>query len=162
MGYIVRIATEREVEQALDMALSVFEACEAPLFSREATTTFKALFIENPTFIGACKEGKCLLAVALAEDIPVGMMAMESQSMHISLVFVDPKWHKRGIASALFSFLVKECMKLNPKASAVTVNAMPKGIPFYDKKGFVQSGQPFDRGGILYTPMIYHIQGEMK
>lgn len=77
---------------------------------------------------------------------------MNNQGTHISLLFVRPEYHRKGIGKALFKFAVK-----NHPTIEITVNSSTYAIPFYKKIGFTTSGDKQGYHGLYSTPMRrYH------
>ena len=85
----------------------------------------------------------------------VGLISLRSGN-HISLLFVDEAYHRRGIGTALVKYL-QEYMLQNTKHTKVTVFASPYGIPFYHKVGFKDIGQETRKDGIIFTPMEFFL-----
>ena len=75
---------------------------------------------------------------------------------HISLLFVDKKYHKKGIAKALFSELLTE-LKKNPDVKKITVNSSPYAVEVYKKLGFKQTDEKQEKDGIIFIPMEFII-----
>ena len=73
-------------------------------------------------------------------------------SKHISLLFVDEKYHRRGIGRALMKYLTEYMVK-EMGIRQVTVNASPYGVGFYHKLGFRDLRPEEQKDGIIYTPM---------
>ena len=99
--------------------------------------------------------GKYLLFVAVEGDNLIGLITLRSGN-HISLLFVDEAYHRRGIGRALVKYL-QEFMLQNTKHTTITVNASPYGIPFYHQLGFHDTGAKTTKKGIIYTPMEFRL-----
>ena len=72
---------------------------------------------------------------------------------HISLLFVRGKFHHLGVATKLMKVVENEVLAQNPKIRAVTVNASPYAVGFYEKNGFVPLDKEQKADGIRFTPM---------
>ena len=94
-----------------------------------------------------------LMFVALDRKQIVGILTLRNNS-HISLLFVDEKYHRRGIGRALIEYL-REYLLSEAGISKVTVNAAPYGVAFYHKLGFQDLRPEEERDGIRYTPMEF-------
>jgi GNAT superfamily N-acetyltransferase len=82
----------------------------------------------------------------------VGVIAVR-RGNHISLLFVDDLYHRRGIAQELVSRAIATIRAGEPEAGCVTVYSSPYAVPFYNQLGFTSEGpQTFERG-MLVTPM---------
>lgn len=85
--------------------------------------------------------------IAIWNEIVVGFIAFKRGS-HLSLLFVRQEFSRRGIAKELFF----QCA--NP-FDEITVNAADVAVGFYQKMGFMQSGDRFLKYGIWGTPMTW-------
>lgn len=81
----------------------------------------------------------------------IGLVTLRNIS-HISLLFVDKKYHRQGIGMGLIDF-IRNYLLSEVGCERVTVNAAPYGIPFYHYVGFKDLGPERMSDGILYTPM---------
>ena len=82
----------------------------------------------------------------------VGMISLRNKT-HISLLFVDGDYHRRGIGRALISFL-SEYVRKEEGLNRLTVNASPYGVGFYHRLGFRDLGPEKQQDGIIFTPML--------
>jgi GNAT superfamily N-acetyltransferase len=82
----------------------------------------------------------------------VGVIAVRNGS-HVSLLFVDPSLHGRGIGRRLFAAALMEMRRRQPDLDCVTVNSSDFAIPFYRALGFEPSSEPFFSKGTKITPM---------
>ena len=97
--------------------------------------------------------GAYQMFVALDRNKIVGMITLRN-STHISLLFVDEAYHRRGIGRALMKYLT-EYLLSEVGVSHVTVNSSPYGVEFYHKLGFKDVRPEEKRDGIIYTPMEF-------
>ena len=81
-------------------------------------------------------------------------MATLRNNVHISLLFVEEQYHRRGIGRGLIRYLC-EYLMTEVQASRVTVNSSPYGVGFYHKLGFTDLGPEEQKDGITYTPMEF-------
>lgn len=151
--YEIRKITSSEVGEALSLALEVFMQFEAPEYKPEGIETFKRDIIENEEFIAKCKSGACPIYAAFDNGKIIGIIGMRESRTHINLVFVRKEYHRKGVATAIFEFLLRD----NPKLSEITLNSSPYGLPFYLKLGFVPQSGELEEDGIRYTPMIFTV-----
>ena len=102
----IRQLPANEYDKALDLSLDVFIECGRKDFDEDALETFKN-FIYNKqlvnelTFYGAF-DGESL----------IGVIATKNEGKHISLFFIKPSYHRRGIGKQLFK--VTHGMKYTP------------------------------------------------
>ncbi|MDO4462354.1 MAG: GNAT family N-acetyltransferase [Bacteroidia bacterium] len=129
---------------ALDLALSVFMEYEAPDYPREGVEEFKRA-MNDKEYVGllsfyVAKEGN---------DI-VGMLATRKEGHHVALLFVEGKWHRRGVGKRLLEYMVRDT-----KVDSLTVNSAPYAHEFYKKIGFVDVDGEQESNGIRYFPMRF-------
>ena len=97
---------------------------------------------------GRLRKGQLVL-VAEAKGRPAGVIALRG-GIHVSLLFVDPGLHGRGIGRGL---LRAACERLGDGADTVTVNSSDYAVPFYRSLGFEPVAGPRYRKGMKITPM---------
>ena len=110
-------------------------------------------FITDTTLHRMFIMGVYQMFVALDRKQIVGMLTLRNTS-HISLLFVDEKYHRRGIGRALIGYL-QEYLLSETGISKITVNAAPYGVAFYHKLGFRDLRPEEEKDGIKYTPMEF-------
>ncbi len=152
--YEIRKITSSEVNEALNLALEVFMQFEAPDYKQDGVETFKRDIIENEEFISKCKRGDCPIYAAFDDRKIIGMIGMRGSKTHINLVFTKKEYHRKGVATAIFKFLLQD----NPQLSEITLNSSPYGLPFYLKLGFVPQSEEQEQDVIRYTPMKYIVK----
>lgn len=156
--YTIRKITPAEVREALALALEVFLQFEAPDYGPEGVETFKRDIVENEDFISRCEQGICPIYAAFDGERMIGMIGMRSNKTHINLVFTKKEYHRRGVATAIFRYLLGDLRKENPSLKELTLNSSPYGKGFYLRLGFLPLSEELERNGIRYTPMKYVIQ----
>ena len=154
---VIRRIVSNEVELAMDLALEVFMQFEAPDYGPAGVETFKHDIVENTEYLENAKSGVCPIYGAFDADSLVAIMGMRSSKTHINLVFTKKEFHRRGIASALFNYLLADIRKESPQLKELTLNSSPYGLPFYLRIGFVPTGEEQIINGIRFTPMKYVI-----
>lgn len=148
--YIIRPAKEAEFDTAMELAFRVFLKFEAQEYGREGTDSF-AEFLTSPDLKKLFLTRHYLVYVALDGDKIIGVTSLRSGN-HISLLFVDPKYHRRGIARRL---ILAEAQYLanHSEYDYMTVNSSPYAEEFYHRLGFKDTGVRTNESGIIYTPM---------
>jgi ribosomal protein S18 acetylase RimI-like enzyme len=81
----------------------------------------------------------------------VGMLSVREKK-HISLLCVDEKYHRHGVASALLTFVKRYAIE-EEGVDRLTVNSSPYAVEFYHKKGFKNLQGETVADGIRFTPM---------
>ena len=153
--YFIRKINSDEVTEALALALEVFMQFEAPDYAPEGVATFKRDIIENEEFIGRCKQGICPIYAAFDGNKIIGIIGMRSNKTHINLVFTKKEYHRQGVATALFNYLLEDVLKENPSLNEITLNSSPYGKEFYLHLGFIPLSEEQEIDGIRFTPMKY-------
>ena len=150
--YQIRNAYRDEWDDAMTLAWKTFMKFEADIYTDEGIQNFED-FITDTTLHRMFLMGVYQMFVALDRKQIVGMLTLRNNS-HISLLFVDEKYHRRGLGRALIEYL-REYLLSEAGISKVTVNAAPYGVAFYHKLGFQDLRPEEERDGIRYTPMEF-------
>lgn len=154
---VIRRITCNEVESAMNLALEVFMQFEAPDYDPSGVEAFKRDIVENPEYLENARRGICPIYGAFDDDKLVALMGMRSSKTHINLVFTKKEYHRKGIARAIFQFLLADVLTENPSLESLTLNSSPYGLPFYLKIGFIPQSEEQTINGIRFTPMKYII-----
>ena len=154
---VIRRIAGYEVESAIELALEVFMEFEAPDYGPEGVENFKKDIVENPEYLEGARQGLCPIYGAFDGEKLVALMGMRSSKTHINLVFTKKEYHRKGIARAIFNYLLRDVLKENPALEALTLNSSPYGLPFYLRIGFVPQSEEQTINGIRFTPMKYII-----
>ena len=144
----IRILKKSEAEEAIALAKKVFDEFNSSYYSEEGIKTFER-FIQPNNILRMVKCKAMDIWGAFEEDVLTGILAVEAKN-HICLFYVDGKYHKRGIASALF-----EKMLSDTGNEKITVRAAPYATEFYHKKGFVDTAEMTEENGLVFTPMKF-------
>lgn len=150
--YQIRNAYRDEWEDAMSLAWRTFLRFEADDYTPEGVRNFEN-FITDSTLYRMFVVGSYQLFVALDGKKIVGMLTLRGGT-HISLLFVDEKYHRRGIGRALMQYMSNYLLS-EMQASRVTVNASPYGVEFYHRLGFRDLRPQEKKDGIIYTPMEF-------
>ena len=152
MDYTIKKVEFNMIEEALLMVIKVFMEFDAPDYSQEGIETFRKCIIENKEFKNCFKTGEQMMIGAFIDNKIIGVLSISIRN-HISLVFVDKKYHRIGIATQLFNKVLKEIV--DKKADKITLNSSPYAVPFYSKIGFVATDIQQVKDGIKYIPMEF-------
>ncbi len=131
-------------EKAMELVLSVFMQYEAPDYSEEGVQTF-INFINNKEAID-----KLEMYGAFNNGEIAGVIATRNWGNHITLFFVDGKYHRQGIGRKLFETVIK-----SSKEKQITVNSSPYAVEVYKKLGFILNSNEQVADGMRFTPMTY-------
>ena len=154
---LIRKIHSCEVDEVLALAFEVFMQFEAPDYKPEGVETFKRDITQNQEFISACRHGICPIYAAFDKGKIIGIIGMRSSKTHINLVFTKKEYHRQGVATAIFRYLLSDILKENPSLREITLNSSPYGKPFYLHLGFVPLSEEQEIDGIRFTPMKYTI-----
>ena len=154
---LIRKITADEVDCAMALALEVFMQFEAPDYGPAGVETFKKDIVENPEYLENARKGTCPIYGGFDGETLVALIGMRSKT-HINLVFTRTEYHRRGIARAIFNYLLQDVTQEDPSLEALTLNSSPYGLPFYLSVGFVPQGEEQTMNGIRFTPMKHIIQ----
>ena len=149
----IRSLDPDEYNTALELVLHVFMRFQADAFLSEGVETFRR-FVEPGHMLPLIHSGIMFFRGAFDDGRLVGVIATRGFA-HISLLFVHPSDHRRGIAT----LLVEEIMRVAKEKAftEVSVNASSYAIPFYRRLGFVEQDIEKEEDGIRYTPMALQI-----
>jgi len=146
----IRPAYRNEWDDAMALAWRTFmrfEARDCTLKGIESFQDFVTDTILHKMFV----LGEYQLFGAYDNNVIVGMLSLRSQT-HISLLFVDEKYHKMGIGRQLMEY-VCNYVRDEEGHHRVTVNAASYAIGFYHRVGFVETGKKQMNDGMWVTPM---------
>lgn len=152
MPYQIRSAYREDWEEAMSLAWRTFLQFEADVYSPEGVKNFEN-FITDSTLYRMFVMGAYQMFVALDGEKIIGMLTLRDMT-HISLLFVDEKYHRQGIGRALMRYL-ENYLLTELQVSHVTVNSSPYGVDFYHRLGFRDLRPEQKRDGIIYTPMEF-------
>lgn len=136
----------------MTLAWQTFLRFEADVYTPEGVKNFEN-FVTDSTLYRMFIMGNYQLFVAVMRNRIVGMITLRD-STHISLLFVDERYHRQGIGRALIRYLA-DYLATEVGAGRMTVNASPYGVEFYHRMGFRDLGPETTRDGIIYTPMEF-------
>ena len=147
---LIRTIDENEWQEAMNLAWDTFILYEAPEYTKEGITSFRN-FVRDPILKTLFIEGKYNVLAAFNNNIIVGIIGVRNET-HISLLFVDSEYHKKGIARRLVEKTFERTYEKYGKRE-MTVNSSPYAVGFYHKMGFVDTDIEQTTDGIRYTPM---------
>ena len=154
--YEIRKIKENEVKEALDLAMEVFLQFQAPDYKPEGVETFRKV-VQNEEYIAKCGQGICPIYAAFDGGKIIGIMGMRANRTHINLVFTKKEYHRQGVATSIFRYLLEDLRKENPELKEITLNSSPYGRPFYLHIGFEPLSEEQEQDGIRFTPMKYTV-----
>jgi len=138
------------LKEALDLVWDVFSEFEAPGYSPQGREEFRK-FIAFDDMKEKLESGEYFMWIYLLNNKIAGVIATRPVN-HISLLFVDKKYHRTGIARSLTDIVI-EFLKENFNAEEITVNSSPYAVEIYHKMGFTDTNVSQTVNGICFTPM---------
>ena len=156
--FTIRQMKSTEEERVCDLIQRVFNEFVAIHYSQAGLQEFLR-YIDPVLLAKRIQSNHFILLAELGEEL-AGMIEVRHWN-HISLLFVDSRFHRRGIAKELIGKALEiskgECLEL----SEVTVNSSPNAVEAYEKLGFhVQDSDRIEHG-IRFIPMIMHLGNGM-
>lgn len=145
--------TPQQLSQAIELTRRVFDEFEAPAYSPEGVEAFYT-YLEPKNLLEQWQKGRLLIWGAFDADKLAGIIALTNLN-HVSLLFVDKAYQRRGLASQLFHLMMAYCIQKAVKT--VTVNADINAVSIYQRLGFVAMDAVQERNGIRFIPMQYNI-----
>jgi GNAT superfamily N-acetyltransferase len=117
-------------------------------------------FVRADTLADRWKAGNLVL-VALSGQRIVGAIEMRENS-HITLLFVEKPFQRKGIARELFRRACAICRKRNPDIRRITVHSSPNAFVAYQKVGFTGIEDEKVKHGIRFIPMELLLAGNAQ
>lgn len=148
--YEIRWARKQEWESAMKLVWKTFLKFEGDDYSVEGIRSFYD-FITDDKLYASFLEGEYQMLVALDAGKVIGVASVRSGN-HLSLLFVDEAYHKRGVGRALMKRL---CIYLKEEAGEryISLKAAPYAVNFYRKLGFHTVMPEEEYSGIRVTSM---------
>ena len=143
-GFIVRRLSQNEIPAALELAWKVFSEYESPDYAPEGTEEFRKCLHDEEYLTGIEYYG------AFDGEKLIGTIGIRADKKHICFFFVDENYHRKGIGTRMFRYLLKDY-----SGRTITLNSSPYGVPFYRAIGFVPTDEEKTVNGIRFTPMEY-------
>ena len=149
-NYTFRMAVEKDWEPAMKLAWETFLIFEAQEYGEEGIESFQD-FISDQRLKNMFLKGEYQMMVALHEEKVIGFITVRNRS-HISLLFVNKKYHRQGIGSILIEKM-GEYLITEVGVDYMTVDSAPYALEFYHKLGFWDLAPQQKKNGIIYTSM---------
>ncbi len=145
-------AEEAEVSALVTRVFREFIASD---YSDEGVAEF--LSYARAESLAARQETGHFVLLAVAAGQLVGAIEMRNLD-HISLLFVDPAFQGKGVATELVRRSLDLCRDRRPDLSTITVNSSPYAVPIYARLGFRPTGPQQTKHGISFVPMVLAVE----
>lgn len=146
----VRPAYRAEWDDAMALAWRTFMQFEAGDYTHEGIESFQN-FVTDSILYRMFLLGEYQLFGAYDNGRMVGMITLRCET-HISLLFVDRKYHMKGIGRLLIDYISDYVLR-EEGHNRITVNSAPYAVDFYHRVGFTDTGAAQMNQGVIYTPM---------
>jgi ribosomal protein S18 acetylase RimI-like enzyme len=143
-----------EESEVFDLVFRTFTEFIAPHYSRAGILEFMKYI--RPGYLLERLQKDHLVLLATAQRKIIGIIEVRGNS-HISLLFVDKQFQRRGVARELLRRTLRICVKEKPDLSKITVNASPNSVRIYQRLGFRPAGSEQVKRGIRFTPMTLEL-----
>ncbi len=139
-----RIGDENEISLMVDRVFDEFIGIN---YTYEGQQTFKN-FIKSEELLKRYKSGNKILTCRIRNQI-AGMIEVRDKN-HISLFFVDSKYHNLGIGKKLLNEVLRNDLS---EIDFITVNSSIYSENIYKKLGFKTVDALQEKDGIKFIPM---------
>ena len=149
MPYSMRVVEQADAEAISALVQLSFTELAAHDWEPNACEVFLAE--SSPASMRAAPKPAYAVAAFDAER-PVGFISMPTPAA-LGLLFVHPRYLRRGIGRALWEQARAFIEKTYPDTETVEVNSTPYALEFYRSVGFVPISTEFIKGGCRATRM---------
>jgi len=146
-----------EASEVSNVVLRAFDEDVAPDCDSQGVQAFSRY--ADPDALVDRSDHDHTILVARVEGRIVGAIELRKRQ-HLSLLFVDRRYRRRGIARELLRRALNLGRCCGRTVVEVTVNASPYAVPVYRKLGFSPTGPAQTKGGLRFTPMALTIDSE--
>lgn len=150
MDIVVRPSSPGEEIEACNLAVRSFNEFIAPGFPEEGIGKFYEY--ANYRALRERLESDYFVMVAEIEGKLAGMIEIKKHR-HVSMLYVDKKYQRRGVATRLLEEAIGLIRKNSPEIRKITVNSSRHATVFYEEMGFRQRSSERIINGIPHTPM---------
>lgn len=150
LPYEVRWATSDDWPAIMEMIWKTFMKFEARDYTDEGIANFRD-FLTNGRIYQMFMEGSYLMLVALDRGKVIGQISVRNGN-HISLLFVDEIYHRRGVGRELIRSMAAY-LKKEKQEIFISVKAAPYALGFYRRVGFHICSPEEEYSGIRVTSM---------
>jgi len=150
-----RFMAPDEADVVCGLIVRVYNEFEAPAESPEGVREF--LSYVQPDFMRKRLSRDHFVLVAVVDEAIVGAIETRNNN-HISLLFVDRAFHRRGLARGLFKSALDICRSNIVDLKTITVNSSPYAIEVYQRLDFFPIGEKQTIHGITFIPMAFKVR----
>lgn len=146
----VREMRPDEAQEVSDLAMRSFDAFVGHEFSEEGVAAYTEYASADAL---RARQGHDHFTLVARVDGEIAGMIEFRHGEHLSMLFVDAAFHRRGIGRMLYDAALERLRGEAPGLREITVNASRYGVPIYERLGFVVAGEEQTVNGITFVPM---------
>lgn len=147
---ILRHMDPGEEVEVSNLVARSFNEFISPDFPEEGIEEFFGY--SNPRALVKRSDGNHFVLVAETEGIIAGMIEIR-EMRHVSMLFVEKAFHRRGIAKGLLIAALDRIETESRPPKKVTVHSSRFAVPFYESLGFVRTEEEKIIHGVIHIPM---------
>ncbi len=148
--FIPRPLNPGEEVEVCNLVARSFNEFIAPDFPDEGIEEF--FRYSNPRALIKRSDGNHFVLVAEAQGSIAGMIEIR-ETRHVSMLFVDKAFHRRGIGKELLRAALDRIESVNRPPRKVTVHSSRFAVPFYESLGFARTEEEKIIHGVIHIPM---------
>ena len=158
MGDLItyRVIEPGEEKKVSELVLESFGEFIRHEYSQEGIDEFRR-YAQPEALEQRSRADHCVLVATLKDRI-AGVIEIR-QHDHISLLFVERRLQRKGIAKDLLQKALEVMRTAKPDLERVTVSSSCYAVPVYEKLGFHQTGPERTVNGIVFIPMVLRLAG---
>jgi GNAT superfamily N-acetyltransferase len=151
----IRSMNPGEEVEVVNLVARSFNEYIAPDFPEEGIEEF--FRYANPRALRKRSGGSHFVIIAEADGTIAGMIEIR-EMRHVSMLFVDKAFHRRGVGKELFRAGLDRIKSEGRPPKKVTVHSSRFAVPFYESLGFVRSGEEKIIHGVIHIPMALNLR----
>lgn len=149
---MIKEVDSKDLKSALELVNNVFSEFVAVGYSEQGKHTFENYLKNKEDEVASdLKTGHKKMWAYYQDGVIIGVISTRDIS-HISLMFVDKRYHRRGIARELFRVVLEEVRRFDD-ITQITVNSSPYAVGVYEHLGFRKVSEQQEKDGIIFIPM---------
>ena len=142
----IRSATRDDAESISRLLTDLSREFVTPDYSPQGAAALTSRL--TPAAIRRAVDDGTVYFVAEADDRLLGAIGVIPERRHLYHLFVDRGRHLQGIGRRLWN----EVLSVLPPGP-ITVNSSRFAVAFYRRLGFVSTGPPWEKDGVISYPM---------